>query len=84
MEPNVHSGDLLACRQIGKEETIYWGKIYLVDIANRIQIGRIYEDKGNEKLYNLVSDNRDTYPTFSCYKSSINKIFHIVGVVKML
>lgn len=84
MEPNVHSGDLIACRQIGKEEPICWGKIYLLAIANRIQIGRVYQDKENEKQYSVVSDNKETYHTFSCPKSSIHKIFHVVGVVKML
>lgn len=84
MEPSIDSGNLLACRQIGKDEPIYWGKIYLVAISNRIQICRIYQDKNNEKQYCLVSDNKETYPTFSCPISSITKIFHVVGVLKMV
>jgi phage repressor protein C with HTH and peptisase S24 domain len=84
MEPNIHSGDLLACRQIGKEEPIYWGKIYLIALGSRIQFCRIYQDPINEKQYQIVSDNKETYPTFNCPITSINKIFHVVGVIKML
>lgn len=84
MSPTLNSGDLLACRKVEKEEPICWGKVYLLSILNRTYICRIYFDEANLDQYLLHSDNQSTYPTFPCKIKQLDKIFSVVGVVKVI
>lgn len=84
MSPTLHSGDLIACRKIENEEPLYWGKIYLLSISQRTHVYRVYPDETHLDQYLLHSDNHSTYPILPCKIKQINKIFSVVGVVKVL
>lgn len=77
MEPNIESGDELACRFIKESAFIQWGRTHVLDTAQGIVVKRIFESKDCI----LCRSNNKDYPDILVPK---NDIYHMALVVGLL
>jgi len=82
MYPKYSNGDILACRKVHEILFFQWGKDYVIDSSQGTMIKRVYEDKGNDELIRLYSDNKEFYPEFVMPKSDIRSLSIVVGLIR--
>ena len=80
MQPNYHSGDLLACRKIHEAHFIQWGKVYVLDSTQGAMVKRLFPSDNTNTIL-CKSDNPD-YPPFSLPRSDIRSISLVVGLIR--
>ena len=80
MQPNYHSGDLLACRKIYESHFIQWGKVYVLDSTQGAMVKRLFPSDNTDTIL-CKSDNPD-YPPFSLPRSDIRSISLVVGLIR--
>ena len=78
MEPEIKSGDELACRVVTDASFIQWGKVHVLDTDQGIVVKRIYDDKDGLKC---VSDNPKYLP-FTVPKDQLRSVCLVVGLVR--
>lgn len=83
MYPKYSNGDLLACRPINDTTFIQWGKVYVLDTDQGPLVKRLFECDGDGDCLECRSDNKDHYPPFKIYKSSIRRVAIVVGVIRL-
>ncbi len=81
MEPDLHSGDELACLFIRNKSFLQWGKTHVMDTAQGVVVKRIFEANNNILCRSV---NRDAYPDFSIPKDEVYHIALVVGLVRRL
>ena len=81
MEPDLHSGDELACLFIRNKSFLQWGKTHVMDTAQGVVVKRIFEANNNILCRSV---NRDAYPDFSIPKEEVYHIALVVGLVRRL
>lgn len=77
MEPEIKSGDELACVDVSKESFIQWGKIHVLSTRQGIVVKRIYQEP---QAVRCESDN----PRYSPFSVPLEDIFNICLVVGLL
>ena len=78
MEPEIKSGDELACRVVTDASFIQWGKVHVLDTDQGIVVQRIYDDTDGLKC---VSDNPKYLP-FTEPKDQLRSVCLVVGLVR--
>lgn len=78
MEPDVISGDELACRFINEQQFIQWGRTHVLDTAQGIIVKRIFD---NGECITCHSSN-SFYPDIYISKEEIHHIALVVGLIR--
>lgn len=79
MEPEMHSGDEIACLQVNNSRFVQWGRYHALDTAQGIVVKRIYDD---EEYILCKSEASDLYKDFRIPKEDIYNIALVVGLLR--
>ncbi len=82
MYPKYSNGDVLACKPITDVSFFQWGKVYVLDTDQGALVKRLFPGDGDGKI-ECRSDNKEHYPPFQMYKSSIRSVYIVVGVIRL-
>ena len=82
MYPKYSNGDILACKKVHEILFFQWGKDYVIDSSQGTMIKRVYEEKENQEMIRLYSDNKEFYPEFVMPKSDIRSLSIVVGLIR--
>lgn len=78
MEPELVSGDELACLFVKETSFIQWGRVHILDTEQGVVVKRIY-DKGESIL---CKSTNPEYEPFKIPKSEIYRMALVVGVIR--
>lgn len=78
MEPDITSGDELACRFIRESSFIQWGRTHVLDTAQGIVVKRIFEHENDI----ICKSNNSNYPDFNIPKEDIYHVAMVVGLIR--
>lgn len=82
MIPKYNSGDIVACRQLSKNDLFFqWHKVYVLDTIQGALIKRI-EPSEKEGCVQLVSENEKYKPFDLNIDTEIHAIALVVGVIR--
>jgi phage repressor protein C with HTH and peptisase S24 domain len=79
MEPEMHSGDEIACLHVTNSHFIQWGRYHALDTSQGIVVKRVYDD-GEYIL--CKSEASDLYKEFRIPKEDIYNIALVVGLLR--
>lgn len=82
MYPKYSNGDVLACRPITDVTFFQWGKVYVLDTDQGAIVKRLFPGDTDTKI-ECRSDNKEHYPPFQMFKTSIRSVFIVVGVIRL-
>lgn len=82
MYPKYSNGDVLACKPITDVSFFQWGKVYVLDTDQGALVKRLFPGEIDSKI-ECRSDNKEHYPPFQMYKSSIRSVYIVVGVIRL-
>nr|DAO54724.1 MAG TPA: Repressor protein CI [Caudoviricetes sp.] len=77
MEPKFEGGDEIALRKV--EDTIEWGKSYVLDTRDGIILKRLYDAGEN---FRCASFNPE-YPDFEVNKNEVFGVYKVVGLIRV-
>lgn len=79
MEPEMHSGDEIACLQVTNHQFIQWGRYHALDTSQGILVKRIY-DEGESIL--CKSEASEIYKDFRIPKNDVYNIALVIGLLR--
>lgn len=80
MNPDIQSGDILACRKITDRRLIQWGRAHVIDTAQGIMVKRLYNGHGRI----ICHSTNPTYHDFDIEHDEIYHISLVVGLIRKL
>lgn len=80
MEPELHSGDEVACLIIDDKKFIQWGRVHVLDTDQGIIVKQIYADGDYIRCHSF---NSVSYPDFSIMRSQIRAVALVVGMLRL-
>lgn len=78
MEPELESGDELACLFVQESSFIQWGRVHILDTEQGVVVKRVF-DKGDSIL---CKSTNPEYEPFKIPKREVYKMALVVGVIR--
>lgn len=78
MEPELESGDELACLFVQESSFIQWGRVHVLDTEQGVVVKRVF-DKGDSIL---CKSTNPEYESFMIPKSEVYRMALVVGVIR--
>lgn len=81
MQPDIKSGDELACRFIRESSALKWGEIYVLDTNDGVVVKSIYEGDDDTIVCHSLNPR---FKDFSIGKQDILRVARVIGLVRRL
>lgn len=78
MEPQLHSGDELACLNVKTSAYIQWGRIHVLDTDQGIVVKRVFDNGGSL----ICRSDNNMFPEYIVPKESVYNIALVVGMLR--
>lgn len=78
MYPTYNNGDVIACRKLDSWSFFQFGKVYVIYTSQGVLVKRIREGSTEQNIL-IISDNRESYPSFELDKKEILGVALVIG-----